>query len=248
MTDKITWTNEKRKLSELIPWERNPRMIKKDQAKRLAQSFEEFGQVETVAISQSGEIYNGHQRLKVLSEKFGGDYEIEVRVSSRDLSEKEREKLTIFLHQGTTGEWDFDILANEFDFDDLIDWGFEKGKLGFMDDTYTPKLESPHYQPAENMPTISELYTDEKAGNLITEIDNSDFLTDDEKHFLTLAALRHVVFNFKKIADYYAGSPPEVQRLMEKSALVIIDYDNAVANGFVEFSKKISELTRDDYE
>lgn len=248
MTDKITWTNEKRKLSELTPWARNPRLIRSQQAKRLGQSFEEFGQIETIAISQGGDIYNGHQRLKVLSEKYGSNYEVEVRVSSRDLTEKEREKLTIFLHQGTIGEWDFDMLGNEFDYEDLMEWGFDKSKLTFMDDTYTPKLESPHYTPADETPNISELYDDKKAGNLINEINSSDFLSDDEKHFLTLAALRHVVFNFKKIADYYAGSSQDVQRLMEKSALIIIDYDNAVANGFVEFSKKIAELTRDDYE
>ncbi len=44
MADKITWSNEKRKLSELVPWERNPRQITDKQAKRLEESFEQFGQ------------------------------------------------------------------------------------------------------------------------------------------------------------------------------------------------------------
>lgn len=44
MADKITWTNERRKLRDLIPWPRNPRQIKTDQAKRLAESFDTFGQ------------------------------------------------------------------------------------------------------------------------------------------------------------------------------------------------------------
>ena len=43
---KITWSNQRRKLSELIPWERNPRQITDKQAKRLEESFEQFGQVE----------------------------------------------------------------------------------------------------------------------------------------------------------------------------------------------------------
>ena len=47
----IVWSNEKRKLSDLIPWERNPRQIKDKQAKLLAESFNDFGQVETIAIS-----------------------------------------------------------------------------------------------------------------------------------------------------------------------------------------------------
>jgi len=129
MSDKITWANEKRKLSELVPWERNPRQITDKQAERLVESFEQFGQVEIIAIGPENQIYNGHQRLKVLNEKYGADYEVDVRVASRALTEKEREKLTIFLHKGAAGDWDFDVLANEFELDDLLNWGFDKKEL-----------------------------------------------------------------------------------------------------------------------
>ena len=126
MADKISWSNETRKLSELEPWARNPRQINKRQAERLVESFDQFGQVETIAIGPQNQIYNGHQRLNVLKEKYGEDYEVEVRVASRALTEKEREKLVIFLHKGAAGDWDFDVLANEFELDDLLDWGFEE--------------------------------------------------------------------------------------------------------------------------
>ena len=130
----ITWTNEKRTLSQLIPWPRNPRQIKGASVKRLQQSFEEFGQVETIAISPDGnEIYNGHQRLKSWLTEFG-DVEVDVRVSSRPLTEKEREKLTVYLHKGATGEFDFDILANEFELTDLLEWGFEPFEFGLEDE------------------------------------------------------------------------------------------------------------------
>ena len=129
MADKITWSNEKRKLSELVPWERNQRQITDKQAKRLEESFEQFGQVEIIAIGPENQIYNGHQRLKVLNEKYGADYEVDVRVASRALTEKEREKLTVYLHKGAAGDWDYDLLANEFELDDLLDWGFDKEEL-----------------------------------------------------------------------------------------------------------------------
>lgn len=130
----ITWTNETRRLDELQPWPRNPRQINKDQAKRLAQSFDEFGQVETIAIGPGNEVYNGHQRLAVLMDKHGGAYKVEVRVSSRPLTEKEREKLTVFLHKGAAGEWNFDTLANEFEVDELVEWGFSPSELGINTD------------------------------------------------------------------------------------------------------------------
>jgi len=124
----IKWTNERRKLKDLKPWERNPRQITKDQAKRLVESFNEFGQVETIAIGPNNEVYNGHQRLNVLKDKYGDEYEVEVRVSSQELTEKQREKLTVYLHKGAAGVWDFDTLS-EFDLDDLLEWGFDKHEL-----------------------------------------------------------------------------------------------------------------------
>lgn len=130
---KITWTPERRKLGDLIPWERNPRQIKRDQAKRLEDSFESFGQVETVAIGPGNELYNGHQRLAVLVEKYGPEFEIDARVSSRPLTEKEREKLTAYLHKGAVGGWDWDMLANNFEVDELLEWGFSEEDLSGLD-------------------------------------------------------------------------------------------------------------------
>ena len=127
----LSWTNERRKLSELIPWKRNPRQIRRDEAKRLTESVAEFGQVEPIIVGPGNELYNGQQRLRTWANEYG-DIEIDVRVSSRPLTEKEREKLTVFLHRSTTGEFDFDVLANEFEVEDLLDWGFTESELGLL--------------------------------------------------------------------------------------------------------------------
>jgi len=126
----ITWANERRKLEDLIPWPRNPRQIKQDQAKRLGESLDDFGQVDIIAIGPGNEVYNGHQRLNVWAEQHGPEFEVDVRVASRELSEKERERLTVLLHKGAAGEWDFDALANEFELDELLEWGFTPFELG----------------------------------------------------------------------------------------------------------------------
>ena len=128
----LTWTNERRRLGDLIPWSRNPRQIKKAEAARLAESLDDFGQVDVFALGPDNQLYNGHQRLAVWSLEHGPDYEVDVRVSSRPLSEKERERLTVLLHRGAVGSWDFDLLANEFDAGELIEWGFEAGELGLL--------------------------------------------------------------------------------------------------------------------
>lgn len=137
MSEPITWTNEKRKLSELIPWELNPATIDKDEARRLEESLDEFGQVESIAISPTNEIYDGHQRQTVwgASKKFGPDYVVDVRVSSRKLTERERKKLVIYLRKGAIGHFDFDLLANNWEVPDLLEWGFSEKELqlgGFL--------------------------------------------------------------------------------------------------------------------
>lgn len=130
----ITWTNERRKLRDLIPWERNPRTINNAHAERLVDSVETFGQVETLAIDCANGVLNGHQRLSVLAGQYGMDYEVDVRVANRVLTERERQQLTVYLHRGTTGDWDFEELANSFPFDDLLTWGFEESELGIVPD------------------------------------------------------------------------------------------------------------------
>ena len=75
---------------------------------------------------------------------------------------------------------------------------------------------------------------------LIKEIENSK-ISDEEKSFLKFAAYRHNVFNYQNIAEFYAHADIELKDLMEKSALVIIDYKKAIENGFVELTKDFAE-------
>lgn len=86
-----------------------------------------------------------------------------------------------------------------------------------------------------------------KVYELREEINASD-IPEDIKDFLLVAASRHCVFDYKKIAEYYAHAEPEVQALMEKSALVIIDYDDAIKNGFCKLNDELISLEAEDNE
>ena len=129
MMTSITWKNVTVKLGDLQPWEHNPRQLSQAQGERLAMSLDEFGQVETIAIGPDLEVYNGHQRLAILLQQHGPQYEVDARQSSRPLTHDERRKLTVYLHEGATGDWDFDLLGNLYDVDELVDWGFPQGLL-----------------------------------------------------------------------------------------------------------------------
>jgi hypothetical protein len=106
------------------------------------------------------------------------------------------------------------------------------------DKKYSTKIEAPIYEPKNKKPFIGELVNTEKTKRLIQEIESSD-IPAEEKEFLKVAATRHAVFNYEKIADYYAHSSKEVQHLMERSALIIIDFDKAIKYGYIKLCDDI---------
>lgn len=84
-----------------------------------------------------------------------------------------------------------------------------------------------------------------RTNDLLTKIEASD-ITPDEKEFLRRAATRHTVFDYAKIADYYAHATREMQELMEDSALVIVDFKKAIEMGYVKLSDEIkNEYTKE---
>lgn len=107
-----------------------------------------------------------------------------------------------------------------------------------VDKKYTSKIKSPIYEPKNQMPHILELFDDSKTKRLITEIENSN-VSEEEKKFLIESAKRHTIFNYSKIADYYAHASKEMQELMENSALIIIDFEKAIQLGYVKLSQEI---------
>jgi len=124
----LTWTNERVRLRDLKPWERNPRQMSKRAAQRLLDSWRDYGQVHLVVVGPDNEVYDGHQRLSALKAVYGEDYELEVRRASRSLADDERRRLVVLLHSGATGRWDWDALAG-WEAQQLIEWGLDEDTL-----------------------------------------------------------------------------------------------------------------------
>lgn len=116
-----------------------------------------------------------------------------------------------------------------------------------LDDKYTSKIETPIYLPKNAKPRVLELSIPVKTNQLIRGIKESN-ITEREKSFLIQAAHRHTVFNYEKIADYYSHSSKEMQDLMEKSALVIIDFNKAIELGYVKLKDEIANQYLKDYD
>ena len=120
-------------------------------------------------------------------------------------------------------------------------FGFDDVELSEEDKKYSLKVKTPVYVPSGRPVTIWECYDPQKYKRLVRRIDQSN-VSDEEKTFLIAAASRHIVFNYERIADYYASASKEMQDLMEQSALVIIDFDKAIEQGFVQLNDKMRTL------
>ena len=112
---------------------------------------------------------------------------------------------------------------------------------------YTDKTAVPPYEITGPKPSLADMYDDAKCRKLLSDIDSSD-LHESEKTFLRAAAYRHVVFNFQEIANYYAHSDADVQQLFEDSALVIVDLQDAIRNGWTRLSNLLDEAYASDQE
>jgi len=134
-----------------------------------------------------------------------------------------------------------EALANEWGDLPLAEWGIDIPKDWLSD--YSKNIEAPIYTPNDEKPEIGELFDETKTAQLLKNIDLS-VLPEDEKNFLRIAANRHTVLNYKKIADYYAHSGKEIQQLMEESALIIIDFKKAIELGYVRLSEEIIDQFR----
>ena len=244
-----------KKLADIVPYANNTKKHDETQIKNVAESIKKYGWVQPIVIDNDGTIVIGHCRA-LAAEKLGIE-EVPCVVVS-DLTEDEINALRIVDNKTNESPWDFDLLSAELpeidlsDFDFDFDFGIEDEEEEpeySADDTeesfYTEKTEIPQYQPTGENVSLSDCFDDDKYKELLEKINNSS-VTDDEKRFLICAATRHYRFTYKKIAEYYAQASEEMQDLMEQSALVIIDYNDAIKYGYSKLRKKILELRENE--
>lgn len=123
----MEWKHEKRELSSLYENPHNPRRLSKFAGQELRKSLRKFGQCEPVVIQPDGEIIGGHQRVRLLK-KMGAQH-VDVSVPESPLGKRDANELTIRLNKNT-GDWDDDILANEWEEELLLESGFTIEELG----------------------------------------------------------------------------------------------------------------------
>lgn len=247
-------------IESLIPNPKNNNKHPKEQIERLSKLIKYQGFRNPLVVSnRSGFVLCGHGRIEAA--KLAGMKKVPVMYQDFENEAQEYAYLTSDNAIASWAELDLSAvnaemldLGPEFDVElfGIKDFVLDPSEFGQGRDlsseekddlnNYSKKINSPVYTPKKDTPPpVKELFTIEKYETLVKEIKDKK-LPKDIEFFLINAASRHIVFNYENIAEFYCHQHSEIQDLMEKSALVIIDFSKAIENGFVKLTEEIKEI------
>lgn len=173
--------------------EENPRYIKDHKFEKLVKSIKEFPQMldlRPIVVNQDMIVLGGNMRLRACRE--AGLTEVPI-IYADNLTE-EQQKEFVIKDNSSFGEWDWDLLANEWDTEQLIDWGMDIPDDWAVDEVL--EAEEDNYEAAD------EIETDIVLGDLI-EIGEHRLLCGDSTDSDQVAKL----MNGEK-ADMVFTDPP----------------------------------------
>jgi hypothetical protein len=115
---------QKVKIQEVKLNPNNPRIIKDDKFAKLVKSIQELPQmleIRPIVVNADMVVLGGNMRLKACKE--AGLKEVPIIIADNLTEEQQREFLIKDNVSG--GEWDFEMLTNEWDVDELTEWGLD---------------------------------------------------------------------------------------------------------------------------
>lgn len=218
----------------------NPRLIKDDKFHKLVNSIKEFPkmlEIRPIVVNDDMIVLGGNMRLKACKE--AGLKEVPI-IKASDLTEDEQRQF-IIKDNVSGGEWDWDMLANDWDVEQLDDWGLDMPNKKEINEDDLFDIEIPFYSPSEILPNENELANTHKTIELINKIEKLK-VSETLKDLFKIRASFFTDFDFQKIADYYYNQGDEVKEVMEELGMVILAPKEAVRLGFAEMQEEIFDL------
>ena len=114
---------------------------------------------------------------------------------------------------------------------------------------YSTKIGIPDFIPNDKNIELKNCVNAEKYNKLIDEINANDLLTETEKKFLRLGATRWIQFRYDNIAQYFCTkASPEFQKMLQQSAMVLIDFDDVLENSLTDAQNFVQSLSKENFE
>lgn len=234
---------------------KNPRKIDKKALHKLARNLKEhssFLELRPLIVdAETNVVLAGNMRLRA-ARLANIDYVPALFITADETVKNQ----IMILDNVNYGRWDFSTLFDISDtlknLADVLPVSLRNIGLEFTLNEKPKHTFTQDYVPTDAAaPSVNELYNTDKYEALMHEIENAN-IDISVKDFLRFAATRFIVFNYSKIAEFYAHETnPIVRELFKKLALVIVDYNTAEKNSFVTLHEKIRQVllpTTDDDE
>lgn len=223
----ITTRVFKAKLEDLIPTSNNPRTISKqdfDILKKSLKEFPEMREIREIVVDENMTILGGHQRLKGLQAL--GETEVTVKQVT-GLSEEQKKEFVI-KDNIANGEWDMDILANEWDDLPLNEWGLDTPAWEEYEDVIDSASDSTVKDYNEDTDyDLKNLYREKVADEITEKIRkgyNEGKIRKEIADILEVRAKQCSIFNFDEIIKFYRSgdASAEEKELLKRLYLVFI--------------------------
>jgi hypothetical protein len=143
---------KKVKIAEVKPNPNNPRLIKDDKFRKLVKSIQEFPDmlnVRPIVVNQDMIVLGGNMRLKAIKEAGYKDIAVQIVDWSED-----QQKEFIVKDNASFGEWNWDDLANNWDEEQLVEWGIDAWVNNGNDDLL--ELDAKTEEETSNAPKITD--------------------------------------------------------------------------------------------
>ena len=145
----------------------NPRVIKGDKFKKLVQSIKDFPQMlelRPIVVDEDMVVLGGNMRLRACIE--AGLKEVPILRASMLTEEQKRE--FVIKDNSSFGEWNWDILANEWDINDLSAWGIDI-PASYFDDDKEPEFDK------DTLDAALDTYINSKVKQITLYFDNQQY-------------------------------------------------------------------------
>ena len=238
-------------LSDLNELEGNPRTITKDKMDKLVKSIKDnpdyFEARPIICSDRTGKlvILAGNQRYKAA--KIAGLEEVPVIILHGLTEEKEKE--IIIRDNVELGDWDMDILANEWEVEDLKDWGVEVNWDGIpYDDIVEESSEGSIKDFSEDTNYDKAKFIRQSVNKQITDKLEKGIADGDIRpeiaEILRRRAEQCTIFNFDEIIKFYRSKDASVleKELLEKLYMVFITPKEALEKGIIGIEKATGEI------
>ena len=231
---------------------KNPRKITKEKFEALCQSIRNspemkvLDEVRVYPFNGRYVVISGNHRFKAYK-KLGWE-NVLCKVLPED-TPKEKLREYVIKENMQYAQNDDEIIKEAWNLKELVGWDFPIDVMAKKVAEYSRKIESPIYTPTGlKIDDVRTLYDEKEVKVIEAKIQSAD-IPEDVRDMLMKSAQRFRRFDFARAAEYYSQcTDPVIRALMESTAMVIVDFGQAIENGFVELAEEIKEEYQKEYE